>query len=77
MVVAVGLLNVPDPLHILNSRFIKWILILTINMLLASFTLHKVQKYLSSFGLTRKEYITWLSLEACDPPELGWRDPDG
>ena len=41
-----------------------WILILTINMLLASFTLHKVQKYLSGFGLTRKEDVTWLSLEA-------------
>jgi hypothetical protein len=45
-------------------------------MLLASFTLHKVQKYLSGFGLRRKEYITWLSLEACNPPELGWRDTD-
>jgi hypothetical protein len=46
-------------------------------MLLASFTLHKVQKYFSGFGLTWKEYIRWLSLEACDPPELGWRDTDG
>jgi hypothetical protein len=46
-------------------------------MLLASLTLHKVQKYFSGFGLRWKEDITWLSLEACDPPELGWRDTDG
>jgi hypothetical protein len=46
-------------------------------MLLAYFTLHKVQKYLSGFGLRRKEDITWLSLEACNPPELGLRDTDG
>jgi hypothetical protein len=43
------------------------------NMLLASFMLHK--KYIS--GLRRKEDIAWLSQEACDPPELGWRDTDG
>jgi hypothetical protein len=46
-------------------------------MVLASFTLHKVQNYLSGFGLRRKEDITWLSLEACHPPELGWRNTDG
>jgi hypothetical protein len=46
-------------------------------MLLASFTLHKVQKYLSGFGFRQKEDVTWLSLEACNPPELGWRDIDG
>ena len=46
-------------------------------MLLASFTLHKVQKYLSGFGLTRKKDTTWLSLEVYDPPELGWWDTDG
>jgi hypothetical protein len=46
-------------------------------MLLAFFTLHKVQKYLNGYGLRRKEDITWLSLEACDPPELGWRDTEG
>jgi hypothetical protein len=43
-------------------------------MLLASFTLHKVKKYLSGFGLRRKEDITWLSLEACDQ---GLRNLDG
>jgi hypothetical protein len=31
---------------------------------------------LSGFGLRRKEDIMWLSLEACDLPELGWRDTD-
>jgi hypothetical protein len=72
-VVAVSLLNSPDaPPH-----FKQQILILTINMLLASFTLHKVQKYFSGFGLRRKDDITWLSLEACNPSELGWRDTDG
>jgi hypothetical protein len=77
-VVAVSLLNGPDPpshfkQHILLSSF----LILTINMLLASFTLHKVQKHFSGFGLRRKKDIRWFSLEACDPPELGWRDTYG
>jgi hypothetical protein len=47
-------------------------------MLLVPFTLHKVQKYFSAFRRRRKEEnIRWLSLEACDPPELGWRDTDG
>jgi hypothetical protein len=47
-------------------------------MLLAPFTLHKVQKYFSGFGLGRKEeVIRWLWVEACDPPELGWRNTDG
>jgi hypothetical protein len=72
-VVAVSLLNGPDP----PQRYKQLILLLIIDMLLASFTLHKVQKYLRGFGLIRKEDITWLSLEACDPPELGWRDTDG
>jgi hypothetical protein len=37
-----------------------------------TFTLYKVQKYFSGFGLMRKEAdIRWLSLEACDPQELG------
>jgi hypothetical protein len=43
-------------------------------MFLASFTLHKVQ-ILKWFWT--KEDITWLSLEACDPPELGWWNTDG
>jgi hypothetical protein len=45
-------------------------------MLLASFTLHKVQEYFSGFGLRRREDIAWLSMEACDLPELGWQDTD-
>jgi hypothetical protein len=45
--------------------------------MLASFTLHKAQKYFSGFDLRRKEDITWLSREACDPPKLGWWDTDG
>jgi hypothetical protein len=59
------------------DSFIRF-LFLTVNTLLAPFTLHKVQKYFSAFGRRRKEEnIKWLSLEACDPPELGWRDTDG
>jgi hypothetical protein len=47
-------------------------------MLLVPITLHKVQKYFSGFGLRRKEEdIRWLSLEAFDPPELGWQKTDG
>jgi hypothetical protein len=52
-VVAVSLLNDPDP-HFKQQIFI-WFLILTVNMLLAPFTLHKVQKYFSGFGFSRKE----------------------
>jgi hypothetical protein len=72
-VVAVSRLNGPDPPP---HSFIRF-LIITMNMLLASFTLHKVQKYFRGFGLRWKEDITWISLEACDPPELEWRDTDG
>jgi hypothetical protein len=45
------MLDGPDPPA---DSFIQF-LILTMNMLLASFTLHKVQKYFSGFGLRRKE----------------------
>jgi hypothetical protein len=72
-VVAVSLLNGPDP----PPHFKQQILLSGFNMLLASFTLHKVQNYFSGFGLRRKEDITCFSLEACDPPKLGWRDTDG
>jgi hypothetical protein len=77
LTVAVSLLNGPDPPpHFKTADSFIWFLILTINMLLACFTLHKVQ-VLKWFGLRRKEDITWLSLKACDPPELGWRDTGG
>jgi hypothetical protein len=75
-VAAVSLLNGLDPpqhfkQHIFYPHFNPHC-----KMLLAHFTLHKVRKYFSDFGLRGKEDITWLSLGACDPPEVEWRDTD-
>jgi hypothetical protein len=63
-VVAVSLLSGPDqPPHFKQQILLSVFLILTVNMLLASFMLHKVQKYFNGFGFRGKEEnIRWLSL---------------
>jgi hypothetical protein len=72
-VVAVSLLNGPDP----PPHFKKQIFNPHYNHVVGIFYAAQSTKYFSGFGLRRKEDITWLSLKACDPSELGWRDTDG
>jgi hypothetical protein len=54
-------------IHILNSRFFYTILNPHCKYVLGTF--YAAQSVVSD--LNRKKDIRWLSLEACDPPELG------